>query len=467
MPDDLWRHDAGTLAGLIRGGQVSATEVVQAHLDRIAAVNPALNAVVVVLAEQALAQARVADQALAAGAATGPLHGVPFTVKENIDVAGTATTSGVPALAQAVSPVDAPIVARLRAAGAIPVGRTNLPDLGLRVHTDSSLRGLTRNPWHPGRTAGGSSGGEAAAIATGMSPLGLGNDLGGSLRNPAHCCGIAALKPSTHRLPMAMAIPPQDLPMAFQLMATDGPMARRVADLRQALAIMAGPDPRDPYCVPAPLHQPPAGPVPVALVARPPGGDTHPEVAAAVLRAGEYLEAAGYPVAELTPPEYEQVVACWGDTLVSDLRAMRPALDPVLGADARTFLDHTDALYPRLDPAGIAAVHLRRYALARAWSAFMDRYPLILSPVWTQPAFEAGFDVSSPAAAGVVLSLMRPVLPANLLGLPATVVPCGTADGLPVGVQCTGRRFREDQCLDAAEAIEAAAGVPTPIDPSW
>src|SRR2546421_7457193 len=206
---ELWRKGAVELAALIRDREVSSREVVQAHLDRIEAVNPHLNAIVRLLPDQALAAADAADLAVADGARLGPLHGVPFTVKENIDLAGTPTTHAIPALAEAVAPVDAPQVERLRTAGAIPLARTNLPDFGLRVHTDSFLHGLTRNPWNPQRTAGGSSGGEAAALATGMSPLGLGNDLGGSLRNPAHCCGVASIKPPTGVVPPPTGIPPE------------------------------------------------------------------------------------------------------------------------------------------------------------------------------------------------------------------------------------------------------------------
>ncbi len=187
---ELWRRSAMDLAQLIASRQVSSTEVVDAHLARIEAVNPKLNAVVRVLAEAAQAQAVAADRKVAAGEALGPLHGVPITVKENIDLAGLPTTNGVVPLAQATAPVDAPVVERMRASGAIPIARTNLPDFGMRVQTDSALHGLTRNPWNATRTAAGSSGGEAAALATGMSPLGLGNDIGGSLRNPASACGI-------------------------------------------------------------------------------------------------------------------------------------------------------------------------------------------------------------------------------------------------------------------------------------
>ena len=248
---ELWRKGAVELAAMIRDREVSSREVVQAHLDRIEAVNPHLNAIVRLLPDQALAAADAADRAVADGARLGPLHGVPFTVKENIDLAGTPTTQAVPALAEAVAAVDAPQVERLRAAGAIPIGRTNLPDFGLRVHTDSWLHGLTRNPWNPERTAGGSSGGEAAALATGMTPFGLGNDLGGSLRNPAHCCGVASIKPSTGAVPSATVIPPEDWNISFQLMAVEGVLARRIADVRAAFTVMAGQHPRDPLSVPA------------------------------------------------------------------------------------------------------------------------------------------------------------------------------------------------------------------------
>lgn len=305
MTGELRRKGADELAALIRAREVSSVEVVTAHLERIEAVNPALNAVVATLAEQAIAAARQADQRTAAGDSDlGRLHGVPVTIKENIDVAGTATTNGVPALADAVASLDAPVVERLRAAGAIVVGRTNLPDMALRIHTDSSLRGLTRNPLHPGRTAGGSSGGEAAALASGMTPLGVGNDIGGSLRNPAHCCGVSSIKPTTGRVPHATVIAPEDGLLSAQMMFVNGPMGRTIADVRLGLDVIAGPHPRDPDSVPAPLSYPDSAvPVRVALVAEPPGGATDPGIAEVVRRAGKHLAAAGYIVEEVTPPE--------------------------------------------------------------------------------------------------------------------------------------------------------------------
>jgi amidase len=459
---ELWRLSAGELARRIAAGEVSAREAVDSSLERIEAVNGHLNAITVVLADEARAAADAADRA---DGPRGPLHGVPVTVKENIDLAGTATTSGLPALAEAVAPVDAPQVERLRAAGEIPVGRTNLPDLGLRIHTDSSLRGLTRNPWDPTVTAGGSSGGEGAALATGMSALGLGNDVGGSLRNPAHCCGIASIKPTPGRVPHATVIPPEDLGPGMQLMAVEGVMARRVADVRLGLSIVAGMHPRDPESVPVPLEVARPESRRVALLAEPPGGDTHPEIAAAVRRAGDALADAGYDVVEAAPPAYEQVLDVWGRFLFNDIRATEELLRMVMGPDAIRFLDLIGTLYAPLDAAGVVGTLVERRALGRAWNAFLEEHPLIVSPVWAQPPFPHGWDVASEDNAHATMRLMRPVMPANLLGLPAAAVNAGKAAGLPAGVQVMGARFQELACLEAAEAIESALGAAEPIDP--
>ncbi|MDH3743056.1 MAG: amidase family protein, partial [Hyphomicrobiales bacterium] len=200
MTIPLWKHSASDLALAIREKEISSIEVIEAHLNRIEAVNAGLNAVVTNLAETALDAARLADQQIASGADTGPLHGVPFTIKDVFDLAGTATTMGIVELKDKMPATDTPVVAHLKKAGAIPIARTNVPDIGVRWHTDNDLYGATLNPWDRARTPGGSSGGEAAAIATGMSPLGIGGDMGGSLRFPAQCCGIAALKPGFGRI---------------------------------------------------------------------------------------------------------------------------------------------------------------------------------------------------------------------------------------------------------------------------
>ena len=339
---------------------MSSREVVDAHLERIEAVNGHLNAIMLVLADEARAAADAADRSAPAGA----LHGVPVTVKENIDLAGTPTTSGVPALAEAVAPVDAPQVERLRAAGAIPIARTNLPDLGLRIHTDSSLRGLTRNPWDPNVTAGGSSGGEGSALASGMSPLGLGNDVGGSLRNPAHCCGIASIKPTLGRVPHATVIPPEDLGPAMQLMAVEGVMARRVSDVRLGLGDRRGHASARPRVGPRPARRAAARVAPRGLLAEPPGGDTHPEIAAAVRRAGDALADAGYDVVEVEPPLYEAALDVWGRLLFIDIRAQEPVLRQVMGPDAIRFLDSRRACSRRRTAPALFATVVERGAIA-------------------------------------------------------------------------------------------------------
>ena len=264
--NELCSKGASELAGMIAAGRVTSTEVVEAHLSRIEEVNPDLNAVTVSLADEARAAAAQVDRSIAAGEPLSPLAGVPFTIKENIDVAGSATTWGVAALAGQIASADAPIVARLREAGAIPLARTNLPDFAFRWDTDSGRAGRTRNPWDATRTPGGSSGGEAVALATGMTPLGLGNDFGGSLRVPSQMCGTVAMRSTQGRIADAAVTEPS-APLWIQLFNSQGPMARRVEDLRLALGIISAPDVRDPRWVPAPLQGSAVdGPVRVAVV---------------------------------------------------------------------------------------------------------------------------------------------------------------------------------------------------------
>ena len=465
----LWQKPATELARLIADRKVSSVEVVEAHLHRIEAVNPKVNAIVRVLADEARAGAALADQAVARGDRLGPLHGVPFTVKENIDVAGLPTTWGVPALSGAVVPMDAPVVQRMREAGAIPIGRTNLPDMGLRVTTDSSLHGITRNPWNPLRTPAGSSGGEAAALATGMSPIGLGNDLGGSLRNPANACGIASIRPSAGRVPDAGFVPREDYLMAVQLMNVQGPMARRIDDVRLGLQVLMGAHPRDPWSFTAPLNGPaPNGPIRVAVVTAPPGGTCDPTVSATVRRAADALANAGYEVVDACPPRYEEVAATWARLLMGDFASVLDQLMPLMGEGGKTFLATANAaVAPLTSTTDMSQLLALRHGLGRAWSQFMAEHPLVLTPTWTQIPFEQGFDAATAQGAAATVEMIRPVVAANLLGLPSACVPAGrdTATGMPIGVLLTGQRLREDLCLDAAEVIEAQSGLATPIDP--
>ena len=463
---ELWQLDALQLAERIRAGEVSSREVVEAHLARIDAVNPHLNAIVRRLDDEALAAADAADAAVAAGETLGVFHGVPFTVKENIDVAGTPTTQGIPLLVDAIAAIDSPTVERMRAAGAIPFARTNLPDLGLRVHTRSTLHGLTRNPWNPNITAGGSSGGEASAIASGMSPIGLGNDIGGSLRNPAHCCGIASIKPTVGAIPMATVIPPEDIMLAAQQMLAEGPLARRVGDVRAGFQALTGWSARDPRSVPAVFTDLPEGQrITIAVVAEPPGGATHPEIAAAVRRAGDVLADRGHRVIEITPPSYERVTELWAMLLIADINETRVLLDLVMSEEARIVLDSMISQYPSPTLQSSVMLQGERFKILREWSAFFAEHPVMISPTWGQPAFEHDADTRGDAVTQIMRDTLRPVLPGNFLGIPGVVVPFGMAAGLPVGVQIQGDRFTDLRCLAIAEQIEHASEIVTPIDP--
>ena len=463
---ELWRMRATELAEAIISRQVSSREVIQAHPRRIEEVNPSINAVTVVLGERVLKAAETADRMVAAGDQLRPLHGVPFTVKENIDLAGTPTTLGLKALADAYPTRDAPAVERLRAAGAIPIGHTNCPTFTLRWHTDSELWGATINPWDRSRTPGASSGGEAAALATGMSPLGLGNDGLGSLRWPAQCCGVSALKPTLGRIPTATT-PPFDFPIGVQLTAVEGPMARRVADLRAALEALAGPSWRDPWTVPAPLRGPqPAKPIRVALVVDPAGQGTATQVQVGVRKAARVLEDAGYAVDQVEPPSVDVAAkTLLGMLNTPDIRALWQRFSPSMPADTQRFLSAFYEAAGDPDPVTTMQGFMARQSLLRAWGQFQQEHPLIVAPIYTDVPFQAGTDLDEGRVAETIRG-MRMAMAVNALGLPAVALPVGIADGLPQAVQVIGPRYREDLCLDAAAALEDRVGIITPIDPS-
>ncbi len=462
---ELWQLSALELAEKIRTGEASSREVLRAHIDRVEAVNGHLNAVVRRLDDEAFIAADAADAAVVAGGELGVFHGVPCSIKENIDVAGTPTTQGVTMFADAIAPIDAPTTARMRAAGAIPFARTNMPDFGLRVHTDSQLHGLTRNPWNPSVTAGGSSGGEASAISSGMSPIGLGNDIGGSLRNPAHCCGIASLKPTVGVIPMATVIPPEDMMVSAQMMVVEGPMARTVADVRAGLGVLAGPDIRDPRSLPVNLTDcAPGERLRIAVLAEPPGGKTDSGIAAAIRSVGDLLADAGHEVVEVVPPCYEEAIDLWGRLLIGDLRAQKDLLNMVMGEDGQKMVANFDDNLPSTDFPLMLTLHAERFAAMRAWSEFFVEHPILITPTWAQPAFAHGADLD-PANVELITDTIRPVVPANLLGTPAVITPAGVFDGLPVGAQVMGDRFTDLRCLSVAAEIESLVGTITPIDP--
>lgn len=464
MGNELWNLGAADLAVAIRRRETTSRDALESLLARVDAVNPRVNAISSVLADEARAGADAADAAVARGDALGPLHGVPFTVKVNVDVAGSATDSGMPAFAADVPAHDAPVVARLRAAGAIPFARTNMPDLGLRWHTESPLHGVTVNPWDSSVTPGGSSGGEAAAVATGMTPLGIGNDVGGSVRWPSQCCGGAALRPTQGRFPHHSSTLPMETPLAFTLFLTDGPMARHVRDLRLALDAVAGQTPLDPWSIqPAPV--PVRTPLRVAVTVDPGGLGCDPAIAGGVAKAADALRRAGCVVEEVEPPSLVEAHELWGALLGAETRvSILPLAEMMVSPDAMTVIRDLTGAFPDLDLAGYMEGLARRTRIAREWAQFLDRYDVLLGPVCCRPPFPVGHDV---AAGGMmdIMRHMRLVTACNLLGLPAAVVPVGISAGLPLSVQVIAGRHRDETSLAVAQLLEDAFGTITPIDP--
>lgn len=463
---ELWQLDATELAHLIRSGRASAREAVQSALARLDAVNPAINAVVRRMDDEALAAADAADAARARGDALGPLHGVPVTTKVNVDQQGHPTDNGVVALKDLMATEDSPVVANLKHAGAIVIGRTNAPAFSMRIFSDNALHGRTLNPLDPAVTPGGSSGGAGAAVATGIGAIAHGNDIGGSVRIPAHCCGVVGLRTAFGRVPALNASAPGGRPIGAQLMSTQGPHTRTVRDARLALAAMARGDRRDWKWSDMPLAGPtPARPLRVALVPEPPGGSTHPAQAAAVRRAGAHLAAAGYVVDEVLPPEIPQVVEVWHTILATDSAlGLWPLMQRVGDDDAIAAMKAWLDLHPPADLAGYTAALQARDALLMRWLAWFQQWPLLVTPVLCQLPPAQRSDVT-PDGQRAIFDSMRTALIAPLLGLPGLAVPVGRHGRLRTGVQIMATRWREDLCLDAGEVIEACEGIVTAVHP--
>jgi amidase len=464
----LWRLPAAELAALIRAGKVSCREAAADALARLDAVNPHLNAVVRPRHEEALAEATAADEVLARGGPVGPLHGVPITVKVNVDMAGCPTDNGVVAFKELLATRDNPVVANLRRAGGIVIGRTNAPAFSMRWFTDNTLHGATRNPWDAARTPGGSSGGAAAATAAGIGAIGHGNDIAGSVRYPAYCCGLVGLRVSYGRVPSYNFSAPAARPISAQLMAVQGPLTRRVRDARLALAAMAGTDPYDPRCVDMPLEGPPVRrPIRVALVTNPAGrGGVAPAVADSVRQAGRSLAEAGYAVEEVEPPELGAVADLWATIAMDDtIAALEPAVQQFGDDGIKRALGFWRALHPARDARHVLDGLARRDHFLRLWEVFLAEHPLVVTPVSNEPAFPVDLDLVDADTTRRLMAAQIMQLAVPVLGLPSVSMPTGVADGLPMGVQITAGRFREDLCLDAATAIEARTPRLTPIDP--
>jgi amidase len=477
-PPELWRWDAAALANAIRAKTISSREAVEAVLARLAEINPKLNAVTVDLSQDALAAADRADAAVARtknGAGLGLLHGVPVTVKENVDQAGCATTNGVVAYRDAIASEDSPPVANWKKAGAVIIGRTNTPAFSFRLDTVNALRGRTFSPWSRSHTPGGSSGGAASAVASGIGPLAHGNDIAGSVRYPAFCNGLAGIRPSFGRVPAWNPSQPAERVIAAQIMSVQGVLARSVRDVRLGLAAMAAHDARDPWWVPAPLEGPPVPrPIRVAVVrdaADLRGAAPSPAIAAALDTAVRALADAGYAVVDERTPGFTAAAEHWLDMFVPQfVESMQPDFERYGDGGLRTAMRYLMAMGANHGHGASLKALANRSRLVRDWNLFLERVPLVLAPTCTEPPYSQGFDVESETRTAEIWRQCVTLMAVPALGLPAMAVATGVADGLPVGVQLIGPRFREDLVLAAAEAIEArtmAREPRTPIDPRW
>jgi Asp-tRNA(Asn)/Glu-tRNA(Gln) amidotransferase A subunit family amidase len=474
---------ASEIAAKIRRKEISATEVARIHLDRIALLNPKLNAFVDCQPAAVLAQARAADKAIQRKHENqndlGPLHGVPISIKSSIDVAGHRCEGGSLLRKGRIATTDAPLVARLRAAGAIILGVTNAPEFLMAWETDNLLYGRTNNPWDLTRTAGGSSGGEAAAIAAGLSAGGVGSDGGGSIRVPAHFCGICGLKATPGRIPSTGHFPKAGGP--FALIGVVGPMARTVADLRTLFEVMAGPDDGDPCSAPVELRknsreisEKTLPSISIGFFEDDNRTPVTEETRDAVRLAALNLMSCGFHVDAFRPQGLEEARQRWweffgtagGMMLAADVRGRESELSPIL----REFLSLTQA-EPAHTGESLLAAWLGRDAVREKILLQMQKFPILICPTAAIPAFRHGereWPVEWQVEAKTVkyLDAWSYCEWFNLLGFPAAVVPMASSkEGLPIGVQIVGRPWEEELVLAVAAKLEEARG-PWPAPPS-
>jgi amidase len=473
--NDLVFSTAHQLAAIVRERKASAVEVLEAHLSHIAQRNPPLNAIVTLNEEQARQRAQEADVALAQGEVWGPLHGVPVTIKDALETAGLRTTSSFKPLAGYVPRQDATIVTRLREAGAIILGKTNMPQLALDYQSNSPVFGPANNPWDVQRTPGGSTGGGAAAIAAGLSPLEIGSDIGGSIRIPSHFCGVFGLKPTDHLVPLSGHIPePPGSPNGVRHMAVIGPLARCVEDLQLALSLIAGPDGRRWETPPVMLNTPSERPLREMRFAWTDsfgGVPVTPETQKALQELAETLAGLGCHVERCEPPgfDFEAAWHTWGEIAGAEIGAAMSALPRLLmrlqfrmvswsSQAGRGFVRGAGLSMPRY----VRAL-TRRDGLIRTLERFLAQWDAWLCPVAALPAFAhckmgASLEVNGHKMPYfVALSTYTTVF--NMSGNPVVVLPVSRSpEGLPIGVQVVGRRWGDVQLLAVARQLAEVTG---------
>lgn len=466
MPNTpLWQLTAQQAKCTIRSGACTSLELTESHLARIDSVNPHLNAIVNPMDDSAREAAMRADAVHAAGQSLGALHGVPVTIKVNVDLAGQPNSNGVPTMAGNIAPADAPVVANLKRAGAVILGQTNTPEFSMRWVTDNPLHGLTRNPWSDDLTCGGSSGGAGAATAAGIGCINHGNDIGGSLRWPASCNGVSTIKPTQGRVPAFNPSLNAERPALAQLFSTQGPIARTARDCMLGLEVMSQPDWRDPNQVPAQLHwRDDALPCRIAVATIPEDMEVDDCVRDALTRASDALRAAGYEPEAVTLPGMDRLMPVWCDLVLHELDSLGgEAMLAAASEDFQTVWRGYTSLFPKPSPSRVLEAMAERLALIRAWLSVLQDCPIILAPVSTARTPGPRADLDYADGAGQFLNRqLRFTTGLNLLGLPSAVAPAGVFAGVPLGVQLIGSRFREMRCLHAASIVERAAGFDWP-----
>jgi len=465
--NDLWKMSAVELGEIIRLKKASVREVIEAHISRIKEINPAINAITLLLEEEALRDAELKDSFLSRNSKINVLFGVPFSVKGNVDLAGYATTEGVSTLKDNIAETDSPHVGFMRRNGSISLARTNMPNFGLRYHTDNDLFGATINPWNPLLTPGGSSGGDAAAVAAGMIPIGLGNDYGGSIRYPAQCCGVCGLRPSRGRIAFSTkSLSQGSISESLRRFAVQGPIARRINDLRTALKIMSDYDSRDPGWVPTPLESSIRKNFRVALITDPAGAGVDDSVREAVKKAGMILEKRGGIIEEIDSSALRESAQLWIQIIATDIQQLvLSSINRYASAGVRKFTENLINLKTDISLLHYVECLARINGLAQAWEEYFQKYDVILGPVSSRNPFKVDYDIESPESTKLMLESQVLTVSVNLLGLPSVAMPVEVINGIPQAVQIIGPLYKETRCLDLAQIIENEVGIFTPIDP--